>query len=297
MKLLEKGNVRSGWLRRAGRRAVRLAAATLVLLVLLAAGPVHHVYFDRSGLPDLESFLRFEPPTIGEIYDDRGRVLIELAREYRRVVSYDEVPPILRDAVLAAEDKNFFSHSGVEYRALPRVVQKTARHSLAAMVERRWAPADLSPGWLHDHATARPQLLPPGSDPPREQRPPHRRRLGRAGRLGSAGRSSHEQAATEDGGGAPDAVARGGDAPALRIEGSRPSARSSPAMPASSTWATVATASPPPRSTTSASPCRASPRRTEGRRPRWREPSSRRRSTPRCPATRDPCAAATRFWP
>jgi len=59
-------------------------------------------------------------------------VLIEVAREYRQVVSYDEVPVIVRQAVLAAEDKNFFSHSGVEYRALPRVVQKTVVGSLAA---------------------------------------------------------------------------------------------------------------------------------------------------------------------
>jgi penicillin-binding protein 1A len=122
------GRLRSAW----SRRAVRLVAPPLALLLLLAAGPVHYVYFDRSGVPDLESFLRFEPPTIGEIYDDRGKVLIELAREYRRVISYDEVPLILREAILAAEDKNFFSHSGVEYRALPRVVQKTAMHSLAA---------------------------------------------------------------------------------------------------------------------------------------------------------------------
>jgi len=46
-------------------------------------------------------------------------VLIELAREYRRVVTYDEVPRILRQAILAAEDNRFFSHSGVDYRALP----------------------------------------------------------------------------------------------------------------------------------------------------------------------------------
>ncbi len=109
-----------------------LVAPPLALLLLLAAVLAHRVYFDRSGLPNLESFLRFEPPRIGEIYDDRGKVLIQLAREYRRVVSYYEVPPILREAILAAEDKNFFSHSGVDYRALPRVVQKTAMHSLAA---------------------------------------------------------------------------------------------------------------------------------------------------------------------
>jgi membrane peptidoglycan carboxypeptidase len=93
--------------------------------------PGHHVYFDRSGLPDLEPFIRFEPPTTGVVRDVHGQVLIELAREYRRVVTYDEVPLILRQAIIAAEDKSFFSHSGVDYRALPRVIQKTAVRSMA----------------------------------------------------------------------------------------------------------------------------------------------------------------------
>ena len=114
------------------RRVVLLAVALLPLAVFLfpAAWLVNHVYFDGGRLPDLEPFLRFEPPTTGVVYDARGQVLIELAREYRRVVTYDEVPPILRQAILAAEDKRFFSHSGVEYRALPRVVKKTAVRSV-----------------------------------------------------------------------------------------------------------------------------------------------------------------------
>jgi penicillin-binding protein 1A len=123
--------VRHLWL--AGtRRGVVVAAA---LLTLLSLGPVgllvHYIYSDRSRLPDLEGFIRFELPTIGEVYDAEGIVLVELAREYRRVVSYDDVPPILRDAILAAEDRNFFTHSGIEYRALPRVAYKTIVHSVA----------------------------------------------------------------------------------------------------------------------------------------------------------------------
>jgi penicillin-binding protein 1A len=116
------------------RRVVWLAAPLLmlVLLVLATGRLAHHIYFDRSGLPDLEPFIRFELSTIGKVYDARGVVLVELAREYRRVVSYDEVPPVLRQAILAAEDKNFFAHSGVDYRALPRVLYKTATSSLRA---------------------------------------------------------------------------------------------------------------------------------------------------------------------
>ena len=52
-----------------------LAVALLPVALLLfpAAWLVHHVYFDRGGLPDLESFIRFEPPTTGVVCDARGR--------------------------------------------------------------------------------------------------------------------------------------------------------------------------------------------------------------------------------
>jgi penicillin-binding protein 1A len=106
----------------------------MVLLPLgLATGTLaHHIYFDRSGVPDLEPFIRFDLPTIGKVYDARGALLIELAREYRQIVSYEEVPPVIRQAILAAEDKNFFTHSGVDYRALPRVLYKAATSSVSA---------------------------------------------------------------------------------------------------------------------------------------------------------------------
>ena len=90
---------------------------------------VYRVYVDRSRVPALEAFIRFQPPSTGVVRDAQGNALIEVAREYRRVVTYDEVPPILRHAILAAEDKNFFAHSGVDYSALPRVVRKTAARS------------------------------------------------------------------------------------------------------------------------------------------------------------------------
>lgn len=111
----------------ARRRRVALAVgAALVMVAVASPGEwlVYHLYFDRTGLPTLESFIRFEPPTIGVVRDAQGAVIIELAREYRRVVRYDDVPLILRQAIMAAEDKRFFSHAGVDYLALPRVVEK-----------------------------------------------------------------------------------------------------------------------------------------------------------------------------
>ena len=65
-------------------RVVLLGIALLAVALPLvpAAWLVHHVYFDRTGMPDLEAFIRFEPPTTGVVRDARGTVLIELAREY-----------------------------------------------------------------------------------------------------------------------------------------------------------------------------------------------------------------------
>jgi hypothetical protein len=51
------------------RRAVWLAAPVilaLLLLVVVAGGLAHHLYFDRTGLPDIEPFIRFELSTIGK---------------------------------------------------------------------------------------------------------------------------------------------------------------------------------------------------------------------------------------
>ena len=124
--------LQSAWLR---RTVLYVVAPIALLLLLLSAGFIRYVYFNRSGLPNIEGFIRFEPPTTGKVYDNQGMVLIELAREYRQVVSYDDVPVILRQALLAAEDKNFFSHSGVEYRSVPRVVQKTVTRSFAAWLK------------------------------------------------------------------------------------------------------------------------------------------------------------------
>ena len=56
--------LRSTWF----RRIVLFAAAPLALLLLvLSAGLIRHVYFDRTSLPDIEPFIRFEPPTTGKV--------------------------------------------------------------------------------------------------------------------------------------------------------------------------------------------------------------------------------------
>lgn len=133
-----------------------LTAALLALLLLIPPiSLVHYLYYERSRLPDLERFVRFELPRIGEVFDAQGVVLVELAREYRRVVAYDDIPAVVRDAILAAEDRNFFTHGGLEYRALPRVVWKTA----VSTVDAWWHGDGLRLHFPHGGSTLTQQLV------------------------------------------------------------------------------------------------------------------------------------------
>jgi len=115
------------------QRVVRylILGTTFITIALVAVG-FHHVYYDRTNLPEIGPFTRFEFPTIGHIYDANGQPLFELAKEYRRIIKYEDIPPIVRDAILATEDKNFFTHGGVDYAVIPRMLRKVRIGSLAA---------------------------------------------------------------------------------------------------------------------------------------------------------------------
>src|SRR5713226_9781227 len=111
-----------------------VAATTPIVLILCG---IIYVSYNRTDLPDLDAFLRFEPPTTGHIYDANGHVLIELARERREIIQYKDIPEVLRQAILSAEDENFFSHAGVDYSVFPRLLGKT---NFRALLFRRGGP-------------------------------------------------------------------------------------------------------------------------------------------------------------
>src|SRR3990172_10418945 len=141
------------------RGVLSLFIGTIFIATALVAVGFHHVHFDRTNLPDIEAFARFELPTIGHIYDANGQPLIELAKEYRRIIKYEDIPPIVRDAILATEDKNFFSHSGVDYSAIPRVLGKFKVGALVARFIRQQDEVKSSALFPQGGSTITQQLL------------------------------------------------------------------------------------------------------------------------------------------
>ena len=127
---------RSGGLRWAVRVVIVTTGTAAIIVALVLVVGLCHVYLDRTNLPDIESFARFEFPAIGHVYDTNGRLLVEFAKEHRQIVQYEDIPPIVRDAILAAEDKNFFSHNGVDYSRIPRVLSKVRVGTLLTRITR-----------------------------------------------------------------------------------------------------------------------------------------------------------------
>jgi penicillin-binding protein 1A len=112
------------------RRILRIATLLAAVPFVLILCAITYISYNRTDLPDLEAFLRFEPPTTGHIYDANGRALIEVGRERREIIQYKDIPDVLRQAILSAEDENFFSHAGVDYSVFPRLLGKTNLRAL-----------------------------------------------------------------------------------------------------------------------------------------------------------------------
>ena len=70
--------------------AAVLLFTTLITVALVGIG-FYHIYVDRSNLPDLEPFVRFEFPTIGHVYDINGQPLVEMATEHRWIGRYEDI--------------------------------------------------------------------------------------------------------------------------------------------------------------------------------------------------------------
>ena len=113
-------------------RLLQIASVVAAVPLVLILCGIIYISYNRLDLPDLDAFIRFEPPTMGHVYDANGHVLIELGRERREIIQYKDVPDVLREAILSAEDENFFSHAGVDFSVFPRMLGKIKVHGLFA---------------------------------------------------------------------------------------------------------------------------------------------------------------------
>ena len=99
-----------------------LALFSLGFLALVGAVAAFALIIATFGkdLPDYSQLKDYQPPVVTRIYAGDGRLVAEYAQEKRVFIPIDAVPDIVKDAFIAAEDKNFYRHSGVDYTAIFR---------------------------------------------------------------------------------------------------------------------------------------------------------------------------------
>jgi len=84
--------------------------------IALSIGAVFWVY--GRDLPSHESLAQYKPPTISRIYSGEGRMIDEFAQERRLFTPAEEIPDLIKQAFISAEDKNFYDHAGYDARGI-----------------------------------------------------------------------------------------------------------------------------------------------------------------------------------
>lgn len=103
------------------KRLVKFGLISAVLGIVAAGGAVLWaiIYYGRD-LPDYRQLANYEPSIVTRIHAGDGSLLTEFARQQRLFVPINVVPEGLIEAFLAAEDKNFYKHDGLDYLGMVR---------------------------------------------------------------------------------------------------------------------------------------------------------------------------------
>ncbi|QQX90040.1 PBP1A family penicillin-binding protein [Gluconobacter sphaericus] len=73
-----------------------------------------------ADLPSVDSLRAYQPPTVSRIYASDDRLMAELANERRIFVPINAIPERVKNAFIATEDHNFYTHGGVDFMAIGR---------------------------------------------------------------------------------------------------------------------------------------------------------------------------------
>ena len=98
------------------------SVATLAVLILIYG----------NDLPDYKKLATYAPPVATRLYASDGSLLIEYANERRVFIDYDDLPPQLVNAFIAAEDQNFWTHPGIDVQGIIRAVANNTMRMFGA---------------------------------------------------------------------------------------------------------------------------------------------------------------------
>ncbi len=101
------------------RKRLFWASYSVSVLVVAVIGALGGLLFGYAiDLPQVDRLQEVRPNIVSYVYSDDGRVLGQFALERRVLVSYDQIPETLMNAILSTEDASVLDHSGIDFRRL-----------------------------------------------------------------------------------------------------------------------------------------------------------------------------------
>src|ERR1700691_4813749 len=97
-----------------------LFAAGTILFIVGVAATAGLLWHFSKGLPDYSQLQDYEPPVMTRVHAADGSLLAEYATERRLYLPIQAVPRLVTNAFIAAEDKNFYQHPGVDIQGIMR---------------------------------------------------------------------------------------------------------------------------------------------------------------------------------
>ncbi len=105
-----------------------LFAAGTILFVVGVAATAGLLWHYSKDLPDYSQLQDYEPPVMTRVHAADGSLVAEYARERRLYIPIQAVPKLVINAFLAAEDKNFYEHGGLDFFSIARAALNYAQN-------------------------------------------------------------------------------------------------------------------------------------------------------------------------
>jgi len=97
-----------------GRKIMgRVVFGLLLVLAAMIGAAAGLLFVYSTDLPEVQQLEHYRPSSTTELYDDQNRVIGSFALQRRVVADYKDFPPVLRDALISIEDKDFYRHWGI----------------------------------------------------------------------------------------------------------------------------------------------------------------------------------------
>ena len=99
---------------------ILIISLSLFLLISIFIFTVLWTY--SNNIPDYKFLKNYKPPVSSKVYSGNGELVADFSKEKRIFVPYNSIPANVINSFLSAEDKNFFSHPGVDAKGVLRAV-------------------------------------------------------------------------------------------------------------------------------------------------------------------------------